>query len=133
MIHINIIAVLSMLWATVVVEMMVLNVPAYARTVDLNGEWDACEARQNDDYAAINSRARSWQPVTVPARNWPTDNLNQAPAVWARRNVVVPDNLAGHEGVLHWGRVQWGAKAWVNGVFVGESSYGWRNLICPCC
>ena len=61
MIHINTMAVRSMLWATVVVEMMVLNVPAYARTADLhiylNGEWKACEGRQNDDYAAINSRA----------------------------------------------------------------------------
>ena len=61
MIHISIMAIRSMLWATVVVEMMVLNVPAYARTVDLrislNGEWEACEARQNDDYAAINSLA----------------------------------------------------------------------------
>ena len=71
-----------------------------ANSIVLNGEWEACAGPLNDDYAAMFSRERRWQSVTVPARKWPTDELNDAPAVWARRTVVLPDNLAGYEGVL---------------------------------
>jgi len=91
------------------------------KSIVLDGAWEACAGPLNDDYAAMLSGERMWQSVAVPSRQWPTDGLNDAPAVWARRTVVLPDNFAGYEGVLHWGRVHWGAEAWVNGVAVGES------------
>ncbi len=115
----------SILWATGVMGVMVLGVSVCSRAADLrvslNGEWEACAGHLNDDYTTMISRERTWQPVTVPARKWPTDELNKAAAVWARRTVVFPDHLAGYEGVLHCGRVHWGAKSWVNGVAVGEN------------
>jgi len=123
MVRIGIMAGRNVLWETGVLGVMVLGVSACAADlrVFLNGEWEACAGPLNDDYTAMISRERTWQPVTVPARKWPTDELNQAAAVWARRTMVLPDHLAGYDGVLHWGRVHWGAKSWVNGVAVGES------------
>lgn len=93
----------------------------HANSILLNSEWQACADLLSDDYPAMISSGRTWQTVTVPARKWPTDALNEAAAVWVQRTVVIPNHLAGYEGVLRWGRVHWGAKSWVNGVAVGES------------
>jgi len=65
---------------------VVLAVSACALAADLrvslNGQWAACGGPRNDDYTAIITGERAWQTVTVPARKWPTDELNEAPAVW---------------------------------------------------
>ena len=88
--------------------------------VSLDGPWRIRAAGATEALDAALAAA-DWAPAVLPLRRWPTDALNDAPGVWARRTVTLTPEQARRNGALHWGRVMWGVRAWVNGREVGSS------------
>lgn len=66
----------------------------------------------------------AWPTVTLPAAGFAPLGLEAVPAVvWFRREVELPDPLPPGDPILHLGSVEKMDTAWVNGVWVGASSW----------
>ena len=94
--------------------------PASRFSLSLNGRWLAKAGTGEEDYWKSSSRSAGWVSVTIPSRNWPTQELNDAKVVWTKTTIHIPAKFKDWDAVLHWGRIRWGVKAWINGKEVGE-------------
>ncbi|MDO3408439.1 glycoside hydrolase family 2 TIM barrel-domain containing protein [Saccharibacillus sp. CPCC 101409] len=93
--------------------------------LDLNGEWDFCF---DDGHLGERERWHSNFPaglkIEVPFTYETAASGIGIPEfhsrVWYRRKVAVPRQPAGKRTILHFQGVDYKAKCWVNGTFVGE-------------
>ncbi|GBF75648.1 glycoside hydrolase family 2 [Paenibacillus sp. 598K] len=106
--------------------------PQFVREVwsDLNGEWDF---RFDDDNVG---EAANWQrgfetdvKIVVPfVYETKASGIGEAafhPNVWYQRRVAVPAEGQGKQTIIHFQAVDYLAKVWVNGTFVGSHAGGY--------
>ncbi|WP_134089192.1 sialate O-acetylesterase [Olivibacter sp. XZL3] len=72
----------------------------------------------NPDY-----KPKGWRTINVPGY-WEDQGIRDLNGVvWYRREVVVPESLAGKGGMLFLGRIVDADQVYINGVEVGQTSY----------
>ncbi len=120
---------------------------SYKDDAYLQGLLDADQSKVDAWQAAIDSRDaglaadppwsagaatdQDWATMRVPGF-WESGGLADLDgAVWYRRTVTLPANVAGMPGVLHLGRIDDADTAWVNGTEVGATAYMWPPRIYP--
>ena len=60
-----------------------------------------------------------WKPMAVPSQ-WYVQGLDYHGVVWFRREIEVPASFPGTVAELNFGAVDYEARVWVNGIFVGR-------------
>lgn len=64
-----------------------------------------------------------WKPMDLPGY-WADKGLGTLNGVfWFRKNIRLPEEWAGREAVLRLGNITNSDSAWINGVFVGNTTY----------
>ncbi|MGA7160850.1 MAG: sialate O-acetylesterase [Bacteroidota bacterium] len=94
------------------------------------GEWYSLLRQKDEGYkdpqkpwyeAALNTK--DWATMKVPGY-WSTAGLGSINGVvWFRKKVMVPSSIAGKEAILILGRIVDADSVYINGVFVGTTSY----------
>jgi beta-galactosidase/beta-glucuronidase len=98
--------------------------------ITLNGEWQF-EIDQNGDGEARGLVAGKELSSKILVPFCPESKLsglglatNYLPHVWYRRHFQVPAAMGGQRLRLHFGAVDYAARVWLNGQFLGEHSGG---------
>jgi beta-galactosidase/beta-glucuronidase len=98
--------------------------------VNLNGRWDFEFDDRNtgiaEDWAA--GPRKFSKSILVPfcfeSRKSGIGDTSFHPQVWYRRSITVPEGWKGKRVLLHFGAVDYRAKAWLNGRMLGEHEGG---------
>lgn len=65
-----------------------------------------------------------WQEVDMFSKDWGNDGLNPTGGShWLRKDVVLPEDMDGKEGIIRMGCIVDSDSVYVNGVFVGTTGY----------
>ncbi|KIL40915.1 glycoside hydrolase family 2 [Gordoniibacillus kamchatkensis] len=106
--------------------------PQYVRDewLCLNGEWDF---RFDDDNAgerekwfdAFEASHKIVVPFTYETKASGIGEEAFHPNVWYRRSLAIPTEQAGKRAILHFQAVDYSAKLWVNGTYVGGHQGGY--------
>lgn len=86
------------------------------------------KARENERDKGINLWNRadyddsSWSNMTVPG-TWQENGINARGVVWHRKTVEIPESMVGRHAILYMGRMAESDSVFVNGTFVGATSY----------
>ncbi|NLI00727.1 MAG: beta-galactosidase [Chthonomonadales bacterium] len=98
--------------------------------LNLNGEWEFEVDEAGDGEArGLTSGKRLAQRILVPF--CPESKLSGIGItdfmkdVWYRRTFELPKSMTGRRILLHFGAVDWHARVWLNGTFVGEHRGGY--------
>ena len=99
--------------------------------LNLNGEWQfEIDPKAEGEQRGWSSGRDLAQRIVVPF--CPESRLsglglatNYMPHVWYRRQFQVPANLRQQRLLLHFGAVDYTARVWLNGQFLGEHSGGY--------
>ncbi|KGE19055.1 glycoside hydrolase family 2 protein [Paenibacillus wynnii] len=98
--------------------------------LDLNGEWDfsfddenAGEAERWHMHFPAGQKIRV--PFTYETKASGIGVQEFHPRVWYRKSLAIPQEAAGKRAILHFQGVDYKAKCWVNGTFVGEHEGGY--------
>jgi len=93
------------------------------RLLSLDGEWqyltDPGDQGIRNGYAAPDADVSGWQRMPVPSQ-WYVQGLDYHGVVWFRREFDVPRSFPGSVLVLRFGGVDYDARVWVSGQFVGR-------------
>jgi beta-galactosidase/beta-glucuronidase len=105
--------------------------PQFERTdwLNLNGEWrfafDDTDVGLKDRWYVEHHYKRQ---ITVPfAYQAPLSGIGESDfhdIVWYERDFVIPESWSDQRVLLHFGAVDYEARVWVNGVFVGQHQGG---------
>jgi beta-galactosidase/beta-glucuronidase len=98
--------------------------------LNLNGEWDF---RYDDDnvgetekwYEQLNGDLKITVPFTYETKASGIGEETFHPNVWYERTLDVPKEQEGKRVILHFQAVDYIAKLWVNGIFVGQHQGGY--------
>jgi len=94
-----------------------------SRVVLLDGEWryvtDPGNLGIRQGYFAPEHDTSSWKSMPVPSQ-WYVRGLDYHGVVWFRREFVVPGSMPGSVRELQFGGVDYDARVWVNGQYVGR-------------
>jgi hypothetical protein len=98
--------------------------------LNLNGEWQFEIDEQGDgEPRGLTTGRDLGQRITVPfcpeSRLSGIGNTAHMTHVWYRRLFQVPAALRGQRLLLHFGAVDWHARVWLNGRFLGEHRGGY--------
>jgi hypothetical protein len=94
------------------------------RWQNLNGVWQLALGKEGE--AAPLGKGLSEQIlVPFPVESALSGVMKRARRLWYRREFTVPEGWAGQRILLHFGAVDWHARAWVNGKEVGEHKGGY--------
>ncbi|MCD8167330.1 MAG: sialate O-acetylesterase [Bacteroides sp.] len=78
----------------------------------------------NDAWYRADLDDSSWQSVDMFSTSWNNDGLNPVNGSdWFRKEFTVPASLAGQEGVIRLGCIVDADSVFINGTFVGTTSY----------
>ncbi|MFW6161872.1 MAG: glycoside hydrolase family 2 protein [Planctomycetota bacterium] len=88
-----------------------------SQSLSLDGSWQLCRA------ASAERPDGKWQPVTVPSF---VSQVNDKPFLWYRRNLTVPQAMAGRHLFLRFQGVKFVTTVFVNGGKVGGHFGGWE-------
>lgn len=93
------------------------------RTLCLNGPWqyqtDPGNRGVTERFFAAEHDASSWQSMPVPSQ-WYAQGLDYHGVVWFRRQFELPATLEGSVLQMCFGGVDYDARVWVNGQYVGR-------------
>ncbi|MHC4081323.1 MAG: glycoside hydrolase family 2 protein [Planctomycetota bacterium] len=92
--------------------------------LSLNGVWELAFAEEDEDAPIGRSLSRRIL-VPFPVGSALSGVMQQANRVWYRRAFEVPRTWRDQRILLHFGAVDWHARIWINGVFVGEHRGGY--------
>jgi len=94
----------------------------HSREIPLDGDWNYTTDPGNEgirkEFFSPSYDASSWKTMAVPSQ-WYVKGLDYNGVVWFRREIQVPDSF-GPVMELHFGGVDYEARVWVNGVYVGR-------------
>jgi beta-galactosidase/beta-glucuronidase len=106
--------------------------PDFERQIwlNLNGEWefefDDRGEGERDDWHRDTPFTRVIQvPYCFQSKLSGIEDTSFHDVVWYRRQFAVPDSFRGKRVLLHFGAVDYQAKVWLNGQFVGEHTGGY--------
>jgi hypothetical protein len=92
--------------------------------LNLNGVWQFADAVEGEE-PPFGRDLPERIVVPFPVESALSGIMRPAEKVWYRRTFAVPDSWAGRRILLHFGAVDWAARVWVNGTFVGEHRGGY--------
>ncbi|GLX66046.1 glycoside hydrolase family 2 protein [Paenibacillus glycanilyticus] len=97
--------------------------------VDLNGEWNFAFDDANAGEASLPSAFVSERTIKVPF-TYETEasgigDESHHPYVWYNRTLDIPADVEGSKVLLHFQAVDYEAKVWVNGTYVGSHQGGY--------
>jgi beta-mannosidase len=99
------------------------DLQARSRQILLDGNWNYQTDPGNEgirkQFFSSAYDASSWKTMPVPSQ-WFVQGVDYHGVVWFRRSVEVPSSFQGAVTDLHFGAVDYDAKVWVNGVYVGR-------------
>jgi len=94
-----------------------------SRELSLDGEWLYATDPGNEgirrQYFSPAYDASQWKTMAVPSQ-WFVKGLNYNGVVWFRRTIQVPASFPGSVAKLNFGAVDYDARIWLNGVYVGR-------------
>lgn len=98
--------------------------------INLNGEWDF---RFDDDnvgerenwYVDLQADRKIRVPFTYETKLSGIGEETFHPQVWYEKKLTLPAEAAGKRAILHFQAVDYRAKLWVNGVYVGQHQGGY--------
>lgn len=98
--------------------------------MNLNGVWQfEIDTKADGEKRGLMSGHNLERTITVPfcpeSRLSGIGNRDFMTHVWYRRLFDLPPAMAGKRILLHFGAVDWHARVWVNGTFVGEHRGGY--------
>lgn len=98
--------------------------------LNLNGEWDFRFDEHNvgekeEWYKQLNGDLKITVPFTYETKASGIGEEAFHPNVWYERTLDVPKEQEGNRVILHFQAVDYLAKVWVNGVFVGDHQGGY--------
>lgn len=98
--------------------------------LNLNGEWEFEVDEAGDGEArGLTSGKGLAQRILVPfcpeSKLSGIGNTDFMKDVWYRRTFELPKSMTGRRILLHFGAVDWHARVWLNGTFVGEHRGGY--------
>jgi beta-galactosidase/beta-glucuronidase len=106
--------------------------PDFERQIwlNLNGEWefefDDRGEGEHDDWHQGTPFTRVIQvPYCFQSKLSGIEDTSFHDVVWYRRQFAIPDSFRGKRVLLHFGAVDYQAKVWLNGQFVGEHTGGY--------
>lgn len=96
----------------------------------LNGEWsfrfdDSFEGEGNKWYSKLHADRTIQVPFTYETKASGIGEEQFHPCVWYERNVSIPAAVSGKRVMLHFQAVDYLAKLWVNGVYIGSHEGGY--------
>ncbi|MEK0317827.1 glycoside hydrolase family 2 protein [Cohnella sp. 56] len=96
----------------------------------LNGEWDfrfddSFEGARNKWYDKLDGDRKIQVPFTYETKASGIGEEKFHPCVWYERHVSIPAQAADTRVLLHFQAVDYSAKVWVNGVYVGAHEGGY--------
>jgi beta-mannosidase len=94
-----------------------------SREISLNGDWRFATDPGNEgtrkQYFASSYDTSQWKTMPVPSQ-WYVQGLDYHGVVWFRRELQVPASFPGERTELDFGAVDYEARVWVNGIYVGR-------------
>ena len=93
-----------------------------ADSILLNGQWDYSIAEGDEDaQIASNQDKLTWKQVNLPGpfAEWSEHNATSIKFVWLKRTFDIMQSRANKMAVLRWNRINFGARAYINGTEVG--------------
>ncbi|MCC6729542.1 MAG: beta-galactosidase [Chthonomonadales bacterium] len=98
--------------------------------LNLNGPWQfEIDAKGDGEQRGLTTghdlSGRILVPFCPESRLSGVGHTDFVKDVWYRRSVGIPKEWAGKRLLLHFGAVDWHARVWVNGTFVGEHRGGY--------
>ncbi|MGQ9732704.1 MAG: sugar-binding domain-containing protein [Candidatus Zipacnadales bacterium] len=98
--------------------------------LNLNGEWqfeidEQGDGEQRGLTTGTDLNARIIVPFCPESKLSGIENTEYMVHTWYRRHFTVPPAMRGRRLLLHFGAVDWHARVWVNGSFVGEHRGGY--------
>ena len=95
----------------------------HSRELSLNGTWayrtDPGNEGIRKQFFSASYDASSWKIMPIPSQ-WYVQGLDYHGVVWFRREIQVPKDFPGRIAELNFGAVDYEARVWVNGVYVGR-------------
>jgi beta-galactosidase/beta-glucuronidase len=97
---------------------------------NLNGEWDFefddANVGEKEQWYLKNGFSRKiLVPYCFQSEQSGIGDTGQHEVMWYRRNFVTPDGLRGKRVLLHFGAVDYYAKVWLNGSYIGSHQGGY--------
>ncbi|MFI5385374.1 MAG: glycoside hydrolase family 2 protein [Fimbriimonadales bacterium] len=93
------------------------------RTILLDGAWryaiDPADLGLRHHWFAVETDRRGWKKTVVPSQ-WYVQGLDYHGVVWFERSFSVPASFPGQISELNFDRVDYDARVWVNGIYVGR-------------
>ncbi|WP_284236834.1 glycoside hydrolase family 2 protein [Paenibacillus glycanilyticus] len=96
----------------------------------LNGAWnfrfdDSFEGERNKWYNQLDANLTIQVPFTYETKASGIGEEKFHPCVWYERNVVIPQETGDKHVMLHFQAVDYSAKVWVNGTYIGSHEGGY--------
>lgn len=95
----------------------------HTREISLDGAWTYKTDPGNEgirkQFFSPSYDASSWNTMRVPSQ-WFVQGIDYHGVVWFRREVQVPDSFPGSVAEIHFDAVDYEARVWVNGFYVGR-------------
>ena len=95
----------------------------HSREISLDGDWRYATDPGNEgirkEYFRPSYNISQWKTMEVPSQ-WYVKGLDYHGVVWFRREIEVPASFPGTVMELNFGAVDYEARVWVNGVYVGR-------------
>jgi beta-galactosidase/beta-glucuronidase len=104
-----------------------------AQWLNLNGKWDfeidnAVSGEQKEFYKRDKLKGEIIVPFCPESKLSGVNNIGFMNSVWYRKSFNIPEEWNSKEILLHFGAVDYLAKVWINGRFVGEHSGGYTSF-----
>lgn len=98
------------------------------RENEKNNNWyhelyEADEGLKDEPWYSENIKENDWKDIQLPAGFHGTELEPIRGTVWFRKEVDIPDHMAGKEGKLYLGSLVDGDDTYINGVKVGNTGY----------
>ncbi|MGG3452600.1 glycoside hydrolase family 2 protein [Paenibacillus rhizolycopersici] len=98
--------------------------------INLNGEWDfrfddGNIGERENWYVDLQADRKIQVPFTYETKRSGIGEETFHPQVWYEKKLTLPADAAGQRAILHFQAVDYRAKLWVNGVYVGEHQGGY--------
>ena len=103
------------------------------RWMNLNGPWEfemdfGRSGRAREVYRSEKLKTQIVVPFCPESKLSGIAYKDFIPAVWYRREFVLPDSWSGHRTLVHFGAVDYDTEVWINGVSVGTHRGGYTSF-----
>jgi|GEM_PF-1945079 len=97
----------------------------------LDGVWryetDPGDEGMRGQWFSLSGNRTGWRRMPVPSQ-WYVQGLDYHGVVWFARSFMVPANFPGQMSGLHFDRVDYDARVWVNGLYVGRHTGAYASF-----